>query len=90
MSKIKALHDLVDLLADHDEWYQKRALDNLLQLVDSAEQAVADSHLTHMQRTIARFERRIAHYDRRGDHVMVMFVRSQLQELIDFENGNER
>jgi len=82
MSKIKALHDLVDLLADHDEWY--------LQLVDSAEQAVADSHLTHMQRTIARFERRIAHYDRRGDHVMVMFVRSQLQELIDFENGNER
>jgi hypothetical protein len=53
----KELQDVVELLGQYDESYQRRAIEAVLRIVNRAEEDVADSHLSKAERLLAREQR---------------------------------
>ena len=62
----KKLHDVVELLGEHDVIYQDMAVKDLVRILDMAEQDIADSHLSREERHAEQQERMLAFIERRG------------------------
>lgn len=65
MPVIKELQDIVDLLGEYDRKYQEKAVRDLLSLVETAEEDIADSHLSDRERRDAGRERYLIRYEQR-------------------------
>jgi hypothetical protein len=50
--------DIVELLGEHDALYQRRAVETLARILDTAEEAMSESHLSFQERALAHLERR--------------------------------
>lgn len=53
----KELQDVIELIAQYDEKYQREAVEAVLRVVNQAEQDIADSHMTKEERRAVRRER---------------------------------
>ena len=77
----KKLHDVVELLGEHDVIYQDMAVKDLVRILDMAEQAIADSHLTPLERAAVRQERALADFERRAGKEKADALRKRLDAL---------
>ena len=77
----KKLHDVVELLGEHDVIYQNMAVKDLVRILDMAEQAIADSHLNPLERAAVHQERVLAFIERRGGKAKADALRERLAAI---------
>ena len=77
----KKLHDVVELLGEHDVTYQDMAVKDLVRILDMAEQAIADSHLTVGERMAAQRERGLATLERLGGKERADAIRERMAAI---------
>jgi hypothetical protein len=80
MPVIAELQDIVDALGAYDRSYQERAVLYLLQILNHAEQDVADSHLTLAERATVRWERAMREHERRFGKASSDEVRKRIKK----------
>lgn len=81
MPAIKELQDVVDLLGQYDEFYQRMAIKDLIMHVEHAEQDIAVRHLTRLERRAVREPRGLAEYERRYGKTFADEIRAQLAAI---------
>ncbi len=77
----KKLHDVVELLGEHDVIYQDMAVKDLVRILDMAEQDIADSHLSREERHAEQQERMLAFIERRGGKAKADALRERLAAI---------
>ena len=77
----KKLHDVVELLGEHDVIYQDMAVKDLVRILDMAEQDIADSHLSCEERHAEQQERMLAFIERRGGKAKADALRKRLDAI---------
>jgi hypothetical protein len=77
----KKLHDVVELLGEHDVIYQDMAVKDLVRILDMAEQDIADSHLTVRERMAAQRERGLATLERLGGKERADAIRERMAAI---------
>ena len=77
----KKLHDVVELLGEHDARYQDMAVKDLVRILDMAEQDIADSHLSREERHAEQQERMLAFIERRGGKAKADALRKRLDAI---------
>ena len=77
----KKLHDVVELLGEHDVIYQDRAVKDLVRILDMAEEAIFESHLSREERHAEQQERMLAFIERRGGKEKADALRKRLDAI---------
>lgn len=81
MPVIPELRDLVELLGEYDESYQRWAIRHVLTVVNQAEQDVADSSLSREERCEVRLERIMLFIERYGGKAAAEEARAKIEEV---------
>ena len=77
----KKLHDVVELLGEHDVIYQDMAVKDLVRILDMAEEAISESHLSREERHAEQQERMLAFIERRGGKAKADALRKRLDAI---------
>jgi hypothetical protein len=77
----KKLHDVVELLGEHDVIYQDMAVKKLVRILDMAEEAISESHLSREERHAEQQERMLAFIERRGGKAKADALRKRLDAI---------